>query len=478
MTPDRARLVRRLLIAVGGFVGILIVTGAVAWGYLFYSRASAYWQLVNGLNVIREKGEPLGGEKLDEFYRIPEGEADFTESVVTALTPFSDEMLGSDAKRLRELTLAKNLKLPVRSADWPDFVEAQERCRKYRGELDELRSVLDTPGSARFSLDYSRGLVEGVRFEHLTPIVSAHRLLILQSLCNFYQGNTDLAIDDVVKLMQLAELVRHEPFSISQLIRKIIWDAANSLVAFFAHNDQLSFESISKVRHIASNATFDNAYYLSSIGERAITFESLKLNFGNLDWEEPRSPEADELPTYKLDPVSSATTMRYFTMHVEASKLPWDVAVDEVELVRTQIEREMAANEKIWPEMTRDYVTPYLYAPLHRTFQMSLQAEAERRAILVVCAIEWYQHRNNKLPTRLSDLVPEYIASIPADPVDKQPLRYATDKNGYAVYSIGLNRSDDQGRVGRDSTGQCPDFGLSLPLPANAPLEAAASIPE
>ena len=66
----------------------------------------------------------------------------------------------------------------------------------------------------------------------------------------------------------------------------------------------------------------------------------------------------------------------------------------------------------------------------------------------VACALERYRRANGRLPEKLDTLVPQFLAAIPHDMVDGQPLRYRLDgTDGFVLYSIGWNRKDDGGQI-------------------------------
>jgi hypothetical protein len=60
-------------------------------------------------------------------------------------------------------------------------------------------------------------------------------------------------------------------------------------------------------------------------------------------------------------------------------------------------------------------------------------------------ALGRYRLAEGQFPETLQALVPEYLAAVPEDPIDLQPLRYRRDEEGYVVYSIGTNGVDDGG---------------------------------
>jgi hypothetical protein len=64
----------------------------------------------------------------------------------------------------------------------------------------------------------------------------------------------------------------------------------------------------------------------------------------------------------------------------------------------------------------------------------------------VALAVERFRRVRGRLPESLTELAPEFIAAIPADPFDGAPLRYRRLVKGDLVYSIGADGHDDGGR--------------------------------
>lgn len=75
-----------------------------------------------------------------------------------------------------------------------------------------------------------------------------------------------------------------------------------------------------------------------------------------------------------------------------------------------------------------------------------VRLEAHRRTMLVALAVERYRLcHNGQLPDRLEQLIPDLLPTLPPDPFDDNPLRYNRLPSGFVVYSIGPDRSDDDG---------------------------------
>ena len=76
-------------------------------------------------------------------------------------------------------------------------------------------------------------------------------------------------------------------------------------------------------------------------------------------------------------------------------------------------------------------------------------AQATLHQAVIACAIERYRLEHGRIPERLDKLVPHYLAKIPCDPCDGQPMRYKpTGDNNAILYSIGWNCIDDGGELG------------------------------
>ena len=69
-------------------------------------------------------------------------------------------------------------------------------------------------------------------------------------------------------------------------------------------------------------------------------------------------------------------------------------------------------------------------------------------ATKLLFALRAYQSDNQKLPSTLLELVPQYISEIPKDPFDDQELKY--DANKKIIYSIGKDLQDSGGSEGKE----------------------------
>jgi hypothetical protein len=92
--------------------------------------------------------------------------------------------------------------------------------------------------------------------------------------------------------------------------------------------------------------------------------------------------------------------------------------------------------------------TPFVAPEIRRTVRVQFYVMTERRTAAVMLALRLYSEKHqDRLPATLKELVPHYLAAVPADPfaADGRPLGYLPLRNPPAIYSVGENGTDEGG---------------------------------
>lgn len=93
-----------------------------------------------------------------------------------------------------------------------------------------------------------------------------------------------------------------------------------------------------------------------------------------------------------------------------------------------------------------------LVFPTEGTVKKVALAQTSADQAAAACAIERYRLVSGTVPEKLEALVPRYLAAVPRDVIDGQPLRYKRDgTEHYRIYSVGWNGTDDDGEVAMKS---------------------------
>jgi hypothetical protein len=96
--------------------------------------------------------------------------------------------------------------------------------------------------------------------------------------------------------------------------------------------------------------------------------------------------------------------------------------------------------------------------PLSAIFNRVMVAETSRQVTIAAIALKRYQLKHGNYPPDLNSLVPEFVPTVPLDPVDGQPLRYRLNADGsFLLYSVGENGRDDHGNPALRADTQLPN---------------------
>ncbi|MSU79714.1 MAG: hypothetical protein EXS16_16700 [Gemmataceae bacterium] len=164
--------------------------------------------------------------------------------------------------------------------------------------------------------------------------------------------------------------------------------------------------------------------------------------------------------------------LRYNTALVEITKLPYH-----------ERKGKLAAHQDSLYASTNAVMRTFaiagaiVHAAEGRTRGLLLSA-----AVAIACERYRLQHPQRTWPSTLEEVVKKgLLDEVPRDPIDNQPLRFRTTKEGIVVYSIGPDGNDDGGKIERNNTNRPGvDVGFRLwnvnlrrqrALPAPAELE-------
>jgi hypothetical protein len=82
-------------------------------------------------------------------------------------------------------------------------------------------------------------------------------------------------------------------------------------------------------------------------------------------------------------------------------------------------------------------------------------------------AARLFHHEQGRWPASLDELVPSYLPVVPLDPYSdgNQPLQYRAEQDGFVLYSVGMDETDNGGKFGNFQTyfGGGYDYDLDTP---------------
>ena len=333
---------------------------------------------------------------------------------------------------------------------------------KYNSVIEELRAASRLPYS-RFPLEYTNESPASIWLPHLAPLKNCARVLQLRSLAELQSGQPDKALDDVKLALQLTDKIHTEPFLISHLVRIVMLQIALQPIWEGLAEHKWSDQQLGALDAELAKFNFLPDYKLSMDGEMGCQGgemdrlrrypEQIKnlsgIGAGDGNHNDPSLPGkivSHLIPGgwfYQNQLRCTRMMIEFYIPVADVSQGTFSPAL---------VRRGDAA-------LTADSKTASPFNLLERLMLPGLGNAAKKFAwsqasvdlARVAIALERYRLAHGEFPESLDALAPQFIAKLPHDIINGQPLHYRrTDDGQFVLYSVGWNETDDGGEVALD----------------------------
>ncbi len=428
----------------------LLAMLAVALVALLVWRRQQPQAIGQRLAKLRAVGLPTTLTELDTWYSaVPDKE----NGALLLIEAASSFRAGGETN----LPIVGYAKEPPRGQPWPPelLVAAQAHLASNQEGFNKLHAALGHPRS-RYPTNPNLGMDPTVP---LFPLQKANSELALHAQIAAETGHSAEAMQCLLDQVRLIRTMDGCPLLTSHLVQMAHEPIATGSAEGVFSRCAFSEAELSSLQHAYAEAADSLSYENAIIGEICWDVDVLSRPAGEL---------ADLWPgttgdTWQ-DPMRKAGASLYGFSGMQRRDLR--IAIDYLDDLRVTAklpprQRLLAANRlnaKLNERLARQFV-PFARSLLP-TIGKVVSIDAHRYAILrcteSACAIErWRLAHGGSLPPSLGTLVPEYLAAVPEDPMDGKPLKFRPLAQGYVVYSIGEDGTDDGGkeRMGGQPTG-------------------------
>jgi len=329
---------------------------------------------------------------------------------------------------------------------------------KYDGILGELRAASMRP-QARFPIRYEDGF--NALLPHLARMKSLTQFLRLRAAAELAAGLTNEAAADVELSLRLVDLVRGEPLLISQLVRVAQLNLTlNSLWEGLAEHRWTEAQLAGFERRLGS-FDFLADYQQGMRGERLLCGSVIDYvrrlrnadAFGIAMDESGAGP--DELERFLASVMFQLMPSGWFDQNkVSVGRLHLELLLPAVNLETRQVSPSNVSRLASTLEQRLKDRSPYnwfgglLLPALANASARFAQGQASTDLARVACALERHRLAHGQYPETLDALVPAFLAKLPHDVINGQPLKYRRTNDGlFVLYSVGWNEKDDGGMV-------------------------------
>lgn len=401
------------------------------------------------LEWFRAKGIPTTTEELARRYQVlspEENAAPIFINVAKAVT--------TESNAFRTLPILSERAIPPMGQPWPKSLTWD--CLKVLSRIqDPIASLTQTDSKkgAEYPLDFSKGYA--MLLPHLSKLKQLAKVLSLRAQADIEVPATASATDQLEHIFRVGQSLESEPLLISQLVRLAILEIQHSAVERVMNRQTLEDAQLRRLITRALQAD-TNMLLIALDGEVSVGNVTMKLGLGNFL---NLVADADGGPTHRggADMMQSRVGSWYYAISgrqdgdraaflAEHQKLREALALPSHEAFARL--NELSADFMARRQARRGHMifSGMLLPSAYRAHVRFFKASANLRVEATALAVERYRLANNgAFPQGLGELVPQFLSSEPKDPFDGQPLRFRRTRDGYCVYSVGPDLSDDLG---------------------------------
>ncbi len=318
----------------------------------------------------------------------------------------------------------------------------------YAPVLQEVEAAAQRP-QARFNVRYEDG--PGAFSPHIGSLLKLAKVYRIKTLVELAAGHADAALGDVRLTLRLAKAMEDEPSLISILVRASMIQLAIQPMWEGMAQHRWKREHLLLLQQDFANANLLKQMDLVLQGKRC----------GILWWQGELLSDLGAC----LGPVSLTHVNREplaFLIPkgwIYINCLNTDLSYQQYVLPALDSRAQRIHPDRLENETNIDIRINSSFIPYHymeavllpecpRDIEKIAFAQTAVQQAATACALERYRLAHGRYPDTLAALVPQYLAAVPNDVMDGQPLRYRLEgADGFILYSIGWNMKDDGGQV-------------------------------
>ncbi len=385
------------------------------------------------LDRIRAEGYPATLEELDRWHTIPEGP-----NAAHAYMNAYGARVHDDAT-VANLPVLGDAELPDIGAVTPEPVVAAitEYLAANQRPL-ALMHQTDPNAPSRYGVDHTDG--RGASLLHLAALRYLTRLLFLEAMSHKLEHQDEKAIESILQIVALGKSLNREPRLFAHLIRVTVFAGALWSLEHNLSDLQASDESLDRLSNALDSVNDNTVLARALTGERIIglaDFDDLGTDRSkNLLIDTPaqapnwcKALAWNLFGNYQRDQLTYLHLMRQM---IDSAKQPHQLERMDIASIRESMPRQFYRSRALLPTY-RTWIST--------TQQILTATELAQTAI----AVKRYQAAHGDFPTTLDQLVPEYLDTVPIDPFATQTVRYQHREDRIVIYSVGPDRTDNDG---------------------------------
>lgn len=444
-SPERPTRRKAWVFVFSAWALVLLVAGIALWGR--QRAAAGRAQIDLRLDAIRAAGQPITAADFRRRYPLPEPENDAPKLLAPAMNLLS---VPEDQEGLPWFSVTP-LPSPLDSFE-PVLVSRLEAL------ANSNRLAVATACAVRVEEAwFGAEMKDDFELPWTRPETSLRNLshiLLLSAIVSAEQGEVDLAVKQLLQGLAVGRcfrsgILRHH------LVRRIAEQRACEALERIVNRVRLDEPALEKLIQSLANedlggireGLFDiracSIWQLEQL--RADPVGSLMIRHST------QTSWFDELRSRTMAHWIALSRHGYRDQDFIIALDAWSKVIGSLTLVPRQRRAELDDVAALIEEKRQNRAVAWGLIPLSAPFLRRIDQDSEiiarlRTTRVALAILRWQAAHDGKLPESLAELVPDTLPAIPADPFDEQPLRYRRLPQGFTVYSVGPDFTDNGGQ--------------------------------
>ncbi|NJK90866.1 MAG: hypothetical protein HC904_02930 [Blastochloris sp.] len=344
----------------------------------------------------------------------------------------------------------------ARASKFKSTPELEAAFTKHDALLKELEDALNRP-LISWNLDYEKSFL--LTMPHLGILLDLAKVYQLRALMRLEKNDSEGALQDLALQLRLATIAEQGSLMIGYLVATTIRQTHTNTAWEILHRQAWNSAQISKLGSLLNNQDPLNSLNMSLRWERAAFLDLTAQKSFNLMYDligiaqdsNEKVPLSVQMGIWVWKALPEGRLDSDRAHYVECMELimGWKEA-KELKPMSTRFNDRIKQTGFITQAVN---IWTYKSIPAYSPILMrAAQIQANLGFVQTALAIERYRLATGRIPDSLDLLIPDYLPSLPQDPISGRPLFYNNRRDGsYLLYSIGWNEKDDGGEPNRDA---------------------------
>jgi hypothetical protein len=344
--------------------------------------------------------------------------------------------------------------------EWRAFFDGRDvlaALGKFDPELREISAASRRP-YARFPVAYEKSFF--APFPHVSILMKLAKIYALRASAGLQERREDASLADAQTIFKISESVKDEPALISLLVGGAVCDRGLQVVWEGLEDHRWTDAQLLALEDALQRIDFLKGVTLAFRGERTFYSETLLSWVAKPEQMAKAMEGVGEPEQLTLKYTPRAVIYRNLiaaNRELETFLLSVDPEAHRVFPARVREVGESLIDGAYLQFFKRCGLTvPNPYTILTKMCMPAFLQATQRAAsfqtstdeAVIACALERFRLANGQYPDALEKLSPSFLQKIPRDVMTGEMLHYRPTNDGkFLLYSVGMNGSDDGGKV-------------------------------